>query len=370
MKYWQFKNGSRIYFSPLEGGEEYRLKGISMKENKVHETFEIVAFGSTEEALAQLKSEYGNKVYDVTTFAGMADAKEARADIKKWRTGLEKVRKAEKSRYLEAGRTLDRKAREITAELVSLEEVPDTLIKAEESRKAEAKRIKDEAEKARIDKILGVISEITGLINVHYRSDSATIEEAILKMETYISSVNDGFFAEFTMQAKATIESSKSELVDLLDVVKKVEADKRRVQEEMLIIEEEKKAIAISKANEDAIMAAKEEELAKAQKAHNDAVKAKAEEDERINAEIAENRKKLAQEQEDATEAASLAEKAFDEFCPAVEEEDWVPKVYRLKKEVLKAILELCPPADNDVLWPEKRLERIEAICIANIGGK
>jgi hypothetical protein len=118
---------------------------------------EIVEYSKTEAALSDLAARYKGVVFDVTTAEGMKTAKAGRAEIRKYRTSLEDLRKAIKAPALRRCQVIDEEARRITAELVALEDPIDAQIKREEQRKeeermqayiAEQKRLK-EAEAAR-----------------------------------------------------------------------------------------------------------------------------------------------------------------------------------------------------------------------------
>lgn len=124
-------------------------------------TTEIQEYSRTEAALADLAQKYKGVVFEVSTPAGMKSAKEARADIRTYRTSLEKMRVQIKEPALRRCQLIDSEAKRITAALVALEEPIDQVIKQEEERKEnirlaaeiEAKRKEEEklaAERAEI----------------------------------------------------------------------------------------------------------------------------------------------------------------------------------------------------------------------------
>ena len=98
----------------------------------------IAEYSKTEAALAELRMKYGRD-YDVKTPGGMAEARLARGEIKKYRTDLEKMRVEIKAPALERCKQIDAEAKRITAELEALEQPIDIKIKAEEARREEEK---------------------------------------------------------------------------------------------------------------------------------------------------------------------------------------------------------------------------------------
>lgn len=109
--------------------------------------YQITEYNQTAAALTELRSRYV-RTYDVTTTAGMAEAKEARATVRGYRVALEKTRVEIKAPALERTRLIDAEAKRITAELLAIEEPIDAAIKAEERRIAEAARREAEAKLA------------------------------------------------------------------------------------------------------------------------------------------------------------------------------------------------------------------------------
>ncbi|MCB1768648.1 MAG: hypothetical protein KDJ31_02945, partial [Candidatus Competibacteraceae bacterium] len=141
--------------------------------------YQIAEYNQTAAALTELRSRYVRS-YDVSTTAGMAEAKEARATVRGYRVALEKTRVEIKAPALERTRLIDAEARRITAELLKIEEPIDTAIKAEEQRKAEEKAAKERAEAARIEAIKFRIAYFQERVIAASNKDSKTIT-AILK---------------------------------------------------------------------------------------------------------------------------------------------------------------------------------------------
>lgn len=100
---------------------------------------QITEYNQTAAALTELRSRYVRQ-YDVSTTAGMAEAKAARATVRGYRVALEKTRVEIKAPALERTRLIDAEAKRITAELLAIEEPIDAAIKAEERRIIESVR--------------------------------------------------------------------------------------------------------------------------------------------------------------------------------------------------------------------------------------
>lgn len=113
-------------------------------------TTAIQEYSATEAALAGLAQRYKGVLFDVTTLEGMATARKGRAEIRTYRTTLEKKRVQLKSDVLDRGRLIDGEAKRITAELESLENPIDEQIKKEEQRVEDIRTAKAREEAARI----------------------------------------------------------------------------------------------------------------------------------------------------------------------------------------------------------------------------
>lgn len=110
----------------------------------------IAEYSPTALALADLRTRYGDAVFDVTTGKGMEVAKKARAELREYRVALEKKRVEIKEPALTRCRQIDSEAKRITAELSALEDPIDEQIKAEEQRKEREKAAREEAERERV----------------------------------------------------------------------------------------------------------------------------------------------------------------------------------------------------------------------------
>lgn len=82
----------------------------------------LAEFSAVEAGLAELRRRFGGVVYDVTTTAGINDAKSARAIIREPRYTVEKVRKEAKAPLLALGKKIDADAKRITAAILEIDE--------------------------------------------------------------------------------------------------------------------------------------------------------------------------------------------------------------------------------------------------------
>ena len=124
------------------------------------EGVKITEYSRTLAALDALEEKHKGVVFEVSTTAGMKEAKAARKQLRDLRVALEKKRKDLKAPVLDYTRALDGQAKTITARIEALENPIDEQVKAEEQRKAREKAEAEAAERARIDAHRQVIEAI------------------------------------------------------------------------------------------------------------------------------------------------------------------------------------------------------------------
>lgn len=117
-------------------------------------TTSITEYRPTEAKLAELASMYEGRIYEVATTAGMGLARVARADLRNWRVGLEKMRVEIKAPALDRCRQIDIEAQRITSAIIALEAPIDAQIKAEEVRKEAVREEKVRVETERIRAVI------------------------------------------------------------------------------------------------------------------------------------------------------------------------------------------------------------------------
>lgn len=102
-----------------------------------------------EVAVKAAETKYECVVYDATTVAGMAALKEAKKELTKIRTSIEKTRVQLKQPYVDAGKEVDAFAKALTERVTKLELPVKTALQAEEERQAKA--LAEQEEKHRLE---------------------------------------------------------------------------------------------------------------------------------------------------------------------------------------------------------------------------
>lgn len=190
----------------------------------------IVEYSKTEAALAELAARFAGVTFDLSTTAGMKSAKEARAELRGYRTDLERVRKEIKAPALQRCQDIDAEAKRITSALLSLEEPIDEQIKAEEQRKAAEKAAAEEAERARIEAIQVKIRQIADTPARLASAGSMQIAEAQASLTMLSPDIEE--FAEFTAQAVAARAEALTLMVAMYEKAVAAEEEKKRIEEE------------------------------------------------------------------------------------------------------------------------------------------
>ncbi len=190
----------------------------------------IAEYTETAAALADLRQRHAGVVYDVTVPKEMRAAKEARAELRGLRTGLEKKRVEIKAPALERCRLIDAEAKRITAELVALEEPIDVQIKAEEAR-AESERLeKLEAERLRVEAIQKKIQAIRDVPGSLVGKPSVIIAGQLAKLQKTV--LDEDEFGEHFLAARDALDAAISR-VNLLYIDQVAhEAEQKRIAAE------------------------------------------------------------------------------------------------------------------------------------------
>ncbi len=233
------------------------------------ESYQIVEYNTTAAALDILRAKY-TAPFDVSTSKGMSQAREARTEIRGYRTALEKLRVELKAPALERTRLIDAEAKRITAELLKIEEPISQQIKEEEARKEAEREEKRKAESlrlacihTRIYDIAALPSRLTGKSAIELR---AALESAL------IMEINAAEFDEFAEQARATLAKAQEEITALLMARVEFEAEEARLQAEREAeearLQAEREALARLRAEEEARKAEQARIDAEARKAH------------------------------------------------------------------------------------------------------
>lgn len=191
--------------------------------------YKIQEYNQTAAALSELRARYSRK-YDVSTTAGMTEAKAARAAVRGYRVALEKTRIEIKAPALERTRLIDAEAKRITAELLTIEEPIDSAIKAEEQRKADEKAAKERAEAERIEAIRFRIDHFQERVIAASNRDSKTIQAILADLEAYKLDEQD--YQEMLPAAVSAKITAIEKLEALRDERMAYEAEQARIKAE------------------------------------------------------------------------------------------------------------------------------------------
>lgn len=276
-------------------------------------TTQIAEYSVTAAALAKLKERYSNVAWDLSTTKGDKDARAARLELVRLRTGLEAKRKELKAPALERSRLIDAEAKRITDELLAIEKPIDDLIKAAEDAKEAERNAKAQAESARIEKIQARLAEIRAAATGHGRANSDQLQTTINEVKALVLTEAD--YEEFLPAANMARGHTLEVLDDLLATALHHEAEARQIaaeRAELAQLREEQRRLAA--ATEAAARAAQEEQdrIAKAarDKADAEAASARAEAD------------RIAAEERAAEQARIDAERAAAEIVEAAKAAD------------------------------------------------
>jgi len=289
----------------------------------------IAEYTETAAALADLRDRHAGVVYDVTVPKEMRAAKEARAELRGLRTGLEKKRVEIKAPALERCRLIDAEAKRITAELVALEEPIDVQIKTEEARaetarleKLEAERLRVEAIQKKIQQIRDVPGSLVGKpsiiisgqlaelrktaldedeLGADYLTATDALTAAISRVEQLLAAQHEAD-AEKKRQAErdAEMEAMRVKMAEQQRLIDEAEEARRVEQERLAQVERDRVA-----AEEAAARAAEQARL-------DEAARIEREEQDRIRAEQAEA-DRVRREQEEAALQAERERQAAEQ---------------------------------------------------------
>jgi colicin import membrane protein len=190
----------------------------------------LVKIDKVAAGIADLRAKYGNVIFDVATTKGMKEACEARAEIREPRYEVERLRKAAKRPILDLGKKLDTEAERITNELLAIEEPLDSQITAEQTRKENEKKAREEAEAKRVAAIRGRIEDdIRTVALAAMGRNSADITRFIADIEAMAI---DHTFAEFQKEAEGARATTLIRLRAALSSAQAIEAEQARLAAE------------------------------------------------------------------------------------------------------------------------------------------
>lgn len=215
-------------------------------------TNQIKDYNATEAGLNALREKYEGVVFEVATTKGDKEARAARQELVKLRTGLEAKRKDLKKPALDYAKLIDTEAARIETAIKELELPIDAQIKAQEKIEADAKaereRIAAEAKAADDARIAGIKAQIEGIRTLPFNSRADSLDD----LQSTLADLDaldtaDGTFEEFAEEAEAVITQAMTELLGMVET-----ATQRASIDEALRVEREALAAAQKKLDDDA----------------------------------------------------------------------------------------------------------------------
>lgn len=134
---------------------------------------------AVEAGIADLETKFKGVVYDVTTTAGMDEARKARQEIRAPRYAVQNIAKAKKSELAKISKAIGDTGDRIIARIVELEGPINQQITAQEERKAaekaERERVERENRQRQMDRVMGIRAVPASLIGASVAEiDTAT----------------------------------------------------------------------------------------------------------------------------------------------------------------------------------------------------
>lgn len=195
----------------------------------------VAEYSKTALALADYKERFKGVIVEVDTPKGLKAAKQNVAELRGLRTTLEAARKDKKAYYLEGGRVVDAEAKRITAEIVALEEPIKAQVDAKEAEVENAKLVKLEAERQRIEGLRAEIQAFRDAPAKMVGKPSVGIAHAMDKMKCM--QVMEDHFEEMTQEAQDAHAAAVSRLQDLFNAQVETEAEQLRIANERAELE-------------------------------------------------------------------------------------------------------------------------------------
>ncbi len=212
---------------------------------------EITEYDPIEAGLAECRQRYAGTVYDLRSTAGNESARAARRELVTLRTTLEAKRKALKAPVLEQAKLIDDEAKRITTELLTLERPIDEQIKADEARREQERKAREEAERARVIGIHKRMAALTAFPTSVAHQTAARIATAIVqwlgmkpKPEDFDEFISDaeGLFTDGSARLNATLEAAEAREAEEARKKAEAEAEAARLKTEREALEREKSA--------------------------------------------------------------------------------------------------------------------------------
>lgn len=195
----------------------------------------IEEYRPTEAALVELRQRHAGVVYPVNTPKGLAAAKAARAELRDLRVALEKTRKVIKEPALRRSQQIDTEARRITAALSELEDPIDAQIKAEEQRKEDERRAREQAEQQRIATIRARIAGFNEEAGRCIGQPSVVIRTKLERLQG--AELTEALYNELLPEAQEAHALAVAAVAEHLDRQTKHEAEQAQIAAERAELE-------------------------------------------------------------------------------------------------------------------------------------
>lgn len=302
----------------------------------------IEEYSQTAAALAELSERYAGVTFDVTTKAGLTEAKAAKAELRNYRTDLERERVRIKAPALQRTREIDSEAKRITLALRALEDPIAKQIQAEADRAKAEREAKIRVEEERVEAIQQQLAWIRGHVTAAALPNVTrqNVAQSITDIEAL-----DFDFEEFAVEAAEAKTAALAQLRDMIDVITQREAD----EAELAKLREEQAARDREAAEERERIEAKERAQAAEQKRLDD--EREAFEQEKRDAAAAKERE--AREQAEAIERAKEAREQLEaeaaeraKFPGTRDIQEAVIDAYMVERDVVEAWFDKMGAAD------------------------
>lgn len=194
----------------------------------------IAEYSPTAAALAELAHRFKDVAFDVATTKGDKEARAARLELVRLRTGLEAKRKELKAPALERSRLIDAEAKRITDAILALENPIDAQIRVADEKREADRQARVESERLRVLRHTNKIAEIRAAATGHGRANSAILALAIEQ----VGAITIGkAYEEYEAQALAaqvetlqTLQQLHADAVAREDEAARLQAESRRLE--------------------------------------------------------------------------------------------------------------------------------------------
>lgn len=356
------------FIAPTKAEPKTDVNAVAIRSDiaKVQEA--LTEFDKVSSGLADIAARYPvDLVYDVSSGKGMVEAIAHRAAWREPRLAVERLRKQAKAPVITLGKNIDARAAWLTEQLLIGEGPIEAQIKAEESRKEEAKRAREMAEFGRLDDIHEAIGEISMGAMVASTKTSKEIEAALVALRERV--LEQPVFQEMMPQA----EAARNAALVKLDIALKAKLHDESVaaalaaeRAELAALREAdakrkaKEAAEAEAAAAQAAIAAQAERVRLDQEAAAARAKAQAEHEAKMEAERAEAARQRAEEVRLATEQRAAAAAKLAKEQAAKRKADAADKKLR---DAAPKLLEACQAAIQ--YWNDYREDETEEISAA-----